>query len=71
MDNQNLININDIEERYYLIQLHGANHESQLSKAKVSINKIDHINNFKWYLGKDRYPFTYIKGGKSQLYRYI
>jgi len=69
--NQNPINIKDIEGRYYLIQLHGANPESGLSKAKVSLNKIDHINKFKWYLGKDGYPFTYIKGGRAPLHRYI
>jgi hypothetical protein len=69
--NQNQINIKDIEEIYYLIQLHGANPESTLSKAKVSLNKMDHINKFKWYLGKDGYPFTYIKGGRVPLHRYI
>jgi hypothetical protein len=71
MDNQNPINIKDNKGLYYLIELHGANPESGISKAKVSLNKIDHINKFKWYLGKDGYPFTYIKGGRAPLHRYM
>lgn len=65
------INIKDIENRYFLIELHGANPNSQLSKAKISLNKIDHICQYKWYLGKDGYPFAYIKGGRVPLHRYI
>lgn len=56
---------------HYLVQLHGANPNSQLSYAKVSLHKIDHINPHKWYLGKDGYPFAYIKGGRVPLHRYI
>ena len=29
---------------YYQIQLYGANPNSQSSKAKISLNKIEHIN---------------------------
>lgn len=56
---------------HYLIQLHGANPNSQSSQAKISLNKIDHIIQHKWYLGKDGYPFAYIKGGRVPLHRYI
>jgi hypothetical protein len=64
-------NINEIEEKYYLVQLYGANPDSQSSQAKISLNKIDHINKHKWYLGKDGYPFAYIKGSRAPLHRYI
>lgn len=59
------------QNEYYLIQLHGANPNSQTSKAKISVNKIEQINKFKWYLGKDGYPYTFIKGGRAPLHRYI
>jgi hypothetical protein len=55
----------------YLIQLYGANPNSQSSIAKVSLNKIDAVDPHKWYLGKDGYPFSYIKGGRVPLHRYI
>jgi hypothetical protein len=58
-------------ELYYMIQLHGANPNSQSSQAKVSINKIDLISPHKWYLGKNGYPFAYIKGARVPLHRYI
>ena len=32
---------------------------------------MDIINKHKWYLGKDGYPFSYIKGGRVPLHRYI
>lgn len=63
--------IKNITGRYYLVPLHGANPNSQLSKAKISLNKIDKINKFKWYLGKDGYPFTFIKGSRAPLHRYV
>ena len=64
-------NSKNINSEYYLIQLYGANPNSQSSKAKISLNKIVHVNKFKWYLGKDGYPFTYIKGSRTPLHRYI
>jgi hypothetical protein len=64
-------NIKNIEERCYLVDLHGANPNSHLSKAKISLNKIDQISKFKWYLGKDGYPYTFIGGGRAPLHRYI
>lgn len=63
--------MNNNSKPYYLIQLHGANPNSQISQAKVSLNKMDHINQHKWYLGKDGYPFAYIKGSRVPLHRYI
>jgi len=63
--------IKDIEYKYYLIQLFGANPNSNSSKAKVSLNKIDHVNKYKWYLGKNGYPFAYINGGRAPLHRFI
>ncbi len=69
--NNNEKDIKDIGERYYLVQLYGANPDSQSSKAKVSLNKIDLINKHKWYLGKDGYPFAFIGGGRAPLHRYI
>jgi hypothetical protein len=70
-DFNNFNDINNIEKRYYLIELCGANPESQTSKAKISLNKIDYITKYKWYLGKDGYPFTYIKGGRAPLHRFV
>lgn len=63
--------MNNNSKPYYLVQLHGANPDSQISQAKVSLNKMDHISPHKWYLGKDGYPFAYIKGGRVPLHRYI
>ena len=56
---------------FYLFELHGANPNSSISKAKVSLNKIQYIDKYKWYLGKDGYPFAYIEGGRAPLHRYI
>ena len=56
---------------YYLIQLHGANPESLTSQAKISLNKMNLMVQHKWYLGKDGYPFAYIKGGRVPLHRFI
>lgn len=65
------MNNNDDFQNYYLIQLHGKHPNSQESQAKVSLNKIPHVIQFKWYLGKDGYPFAYIQGGRAPLHRYI
>jgi hypothetical protein len=58
-------------QNIHLIQLHGKNPDSSSSFAKVSKNKENIVGQFKWYLGKDNYPFTYIKGGRVPLHRYI
>lgn len=53
------------------IPLFGANPNSSTSFAKISIAKLPHIEVYKWYLGKDGYPFAYIKGGRAPLHRYV
>ena len=65
------VNQPDQTKPYFLIQLHGANPNSEVSQAKVSLNKIETVIKYKWYLGKDGYPFAYIKGGRVPLHRYI
>ena len=55
---------------YYKIKLHRKGSDID-SFALVSLNKIAHVEPHKWYLGKDGYPFTYIKGGRVPLHRYI
>lgn len=56
---------------YYYIKLYGSNPESKLHKAKISLNKIDKVDKFKWYLGKNGYPFTFIDGIRIPLHKYI
>ena len=60
-----------MENNYLLIKLHGKNPNSIDKCAKVSINKIDMINKYKWYLGKDSYPFAYISGTRVPLHRFV
>ncbi len=67
MNNEN----NNNSKPFYLIQLYGANPNSNTSQAKVSLNKMDLVSQYKWYLGKDGYPFAYIKGGRVPLHRLI
>lgn len=67
MNNNNNIQTNS----YFLIQLHGSNPNSVLSQAKISLNKIELVCKYKWYLGKDGYPFAYIKGSRIPLHRFI
>ena len=55
---------------YYKIKLYRKNTDIN-AHALVSLNKITHVEQHKWYLGKDGYPFTYIKGGRVPLHRYI
>lgn len=58
-------------DNFYKIKLFGKNPNAINSEAIVSINKADEIKKYKWYLGKDNYPFTYINGGRVPLHRYI
>ncbi len=58
-------------ENIFEIQLVGNNPESTNKFAKVSMNKKDIISQHKWYLGKDGYPFAFIKGARVPLHRYI
>lgn len=62
--------INNIDQ-FYLIKLHGKNPQSKNSFAKISLNKIEHVQKYKWYLGKDGYPFAYIEGARVPLHRYV
>ena len=62
--------IEDIEPNH-LIQLHGSNPDSATSYGIVSPNKKYICDQYKWYLGKDGYPYTYIKGGRAPLHRFI
>lgn len=39
--------------------------------AIVSLHQIDNVDKYKWYLGKDEYPFTYINGSRIPLHRFI
>jgi hypothetical protein len=57
-------------DNYYKIKLHRKNSDIDTC-ALVSLNKIAHVENYKWYLGKDGYPFTYIKGGRVLLHRLV
>jgi hypothetical protein len=66
MSENNLENPNS-----YLIGLEGNNPESVDKFAIVSINKKTLIGQHKWYLGKDGYPFAFIKGARVPLHRYV
>lgn len=68
-------------ENYYLVKLHGKKVMANLrdagtgtgtgTYAKISLDKIDIVEKHKWYLGKDGYPFAYIRGARVPLHRYI
>ncbi len=51
---------------YYLIRLTN----SELY-AKISIRWINQVSRFKWYMGKNNYPFAYINNRRIPLHRYI
>lgn len=54
-----------------LIKLEGKNPESVDKFAKITNNKKTIIEQHKWYLSKDGYPFAYIKGARVPLHRYV
>jgi hypothetical protein len=58
-------------DNIYKIKLFGKNPEAPNSEGIVSLNKENYVKKYKWYLGKDNYPFTYIDGGRIPLHRYI
>jgi len=60
-----------MDQNIYLIKLNGKNPLSANSFAKISLNKKEHIDKIKWYLGKDNYPFGFIDGARVPLHRYI
>lgn len=51
---------------YYLLKL--TNTEIN---AKISLNNINQITIYKWYLGKNGYPFAYINNKRIPLHRYV
>lgn len=53
------------------IKLHGKNPSADLSFAIVSFNKVTHVLNYKWYLGKNGYPFAYIDGARVPLHQFV
>jgi hypothetical protein len=55
----------------YLVGFVGKNPESIDKFAKVSFNKKTIIGQHGWYLGKDGYPFAFIKGSRVPLHRYV
>jgi len=62
-------------EQIYLLKLYGKLANSE-SFAKVDIRWLNQVDQHKWYLGLNGYPFAYIKhtmGGTSRvpLHRYI
>ncbi len=58
--------MNNNVKPFYLIKLHG--HDLF---AKISLDKIDLVIKYKWYLGQDGYPFAYIKCSRVPLHRFI
>ena len=60
-----------MENSVYLLGLEGKNPDSVNKFAKISSSKKDIIGLHKWYLGKDGYPFSFIKGARIPLHRYI
>lgn len=53
------------------IKLYGKNPEADKLSVLVSLKRVAHVIDHRWYLGKNGYPFTYIKGARVQLHRYI
>lgn len=55
---------------YYLIDLYREGSVLDVN-AKVSLDKIDYVCKHKWYLSKTDYPFTFIKGDRVPLHKFI
>ena len=51
---------------YYLVKLINTD-----IYTKISIRWIEQISRYKWYLGKNNYPFAYINNSRVQLHRFI
>ncbi len=56
---------------FYEIELSGNNPNCALKKAKISLTKINHITQHKWYMDKNGYAFSYINGSRIPLHRYV
>jgi len=60
--------MNDI----YLVKLHGKLADIMINPyAKINVKWINHIIMFKWYVGKNGYPFAYMNSSRMPLHRYI
>lgn len=66
-----LAQTNTQSKPYFLIQMYGSNPDSNISQAKVSLSKMTHVEKYKWYLGKNGYPYAYINGSRVPLHRFI
>jgi hypothetical protein len=59
-------------EQVYLLELHGKLATLNPNPtAKVSLRWINEVDQYKWYIGSNGYPFTFIKGSRIQLHRFI
>ena len=69
-------------DQIYLVKLYGKlvqnpiyNPTQKSIFAKVSLRWINHVSQYKWYLGQNGYPFAYIKyqnqTSRINLHRYI
>jgi hypothetical protein len=59
-------------ENTYYIQLYGKLSETHQNPfAKVSLQWVNEVDQYKWYIGSNGYPFTYINGSRISLHRFI
>jgi hypothetical protein len=60
-------------DQVYYLQLHGklAEISEQTPVAKVNLKWINEVEQHKWYIGSNGYPFAYIKGARVPLHRFI
>jgi hypothetical protein len=70
-ENQNNKQLINNEVNCHLIQLYGKNPSASSSIALVSKNKSQLVSQYKWYLGKDNYPFAFMDGARVPLHRFI
>jgi hypothetical protein len=56
-------------EDIFLLKLYGS--LAIDSYAKINIKWLNNVEQYKWYLGKNGYPFAYINNNRIQLHRYI
>jgi len=59
-------------DQIYLLQLHGKLSLIHTNPfAKVNLKWFNDVDKYKWYIGSNGYPFTYIQGSRIPLHRYI